>query len=71
MTAPATSRSISSTSTVFPSPISTPDAVRAATREMLATVEGQDGVVANLGHGVIVGTPPDNVAAFVNEVQGR
>jgi len=50
---------------------STPDLVRAATREMLAGVEGQDGVVANLGHGVIVGTPPDNVAAFVNEVQGR
>ncbi len=47
----------------------TPQAVRAATREMLATVEGRDGVVVNLGHGVIVGTPPENVAAFVDEVQ--
>ena len=50
---------------------STPERVRGATRDMLAGVEGQDGVVANLGHGVIVGTPPDNVAAYVNEVQGR
>ena len=50
---------------------STPEIVRAATRAMLDSVEGQDGVVANLGHGVIVGTPPENVAAFVNEVQGR
>jgi uroporphyrinogen decarboxylase len=48
---------------------STPEQVRAAARAMLATVEGQDGVVANLGHGVIVGTPPENVAAFVDEVQ--
>ncbi len=50
---------------------STPEIVRAVTRAMLDSVEGQDGVVANLGHGVIVGTPPENVAAFVNEVQGR
>lgn len=46
----------------------TPESVRAATRAMLATVAGQAGVVANLGHGVIVGTPPENVAAFVDEV---
>ena len=46
----------------------TPDAVRAATRAMLDTVHGQHGVVANLGHGVIVRTPPENVAAFVEEV---
>lgn len=45
------------------------DEVRRATREMLATVEGRDGVVANLGHGVLVGTPPDNVKAFVDTVQ--
>ncbi len=49
--------------------LSTPDAVRAETRKMLASVEGSPGVVANLGHGVIVGTPPDNVAAFVDEVK--
>ncbi len=47
----------------------TVDGVRAATRAMLDTVKGQDGVVANLGHGVIVGTPPENVRAFVEEVQ--
>jgi uroporphyrinogen decarboxylase len=47
----------------------TPDAVRAETKRMLASVAGQPGVVANLGHGVIVGTPPDNVAAFVDEVK--
>jgi uroporphyrinogen decarboxylase len=49
--------------------LSTPDAVRAETRRMLASVAGAPGVVANLGHGVIVGTPPDNVAAFVEEVK--
>jgi len=48
----------------------TPDTVRAATRAMLASVAGQPGVVANLGHGVIVGTPPENVAAFVDAVKG-
>jgi len=47
----------------------TPEGVRAAARAMLATVEGRHGVVANLGHGVIVGTPPENVAAYVDEVQ--
>jgi uroporphyrinogen decarboxylase len=46
----------------------TPETVRAATRAMLTSVAGQPGVVANLGHGVIVGTPPENVAAFVDEV---
>ena len=47
----------------------TPETVRAATRRMLDSVRGQPGVVANLGHGVIVGTPPENVRAFVEEVQ--
>lgn len=46
-----------------------PEGVRSAARAMLATVAGQDGVVANLGHGVIVGTPPENVAAYVDEVK--
>jgi uroporphyrinogen decarboxylase len=49
----------------------TPESVRAATRRMLASAEGEPGVVANLGHGVIVGTPVDNVRAFVEEVQGK
>lgn len=47
----------------------TPESVRAATRAMLVSVRDQPGVVANLGHGVIVGTPPENVAAFVDEVR--
>ena len=47
----------------------TPESVRAATRRMLDSVKGQPGVVANLGHGVIVGTPPENVRAFVDEVK--
>ena len=47
----------------------TAESVRAATRRMLASVEGQPGVVANLGHGVIVGTPVQHVRAFVDEVQ--
>jgi len=45
------------------------DVVRAEARRMLDSVEGDDGVVANLGHGVLVGTPPENVAAFVEEVR--
>jgi len=49
--------------------LGTADSVRHATRMMLASVEGQHGVVANLGHGVLVGTPPENVAAFVDEVK--
>jgi uroporphyrinogen decarboxylase len=47
----------------------TPESVRAETRRMLASAAGMPGVVANLGHGVIVGTPPENVAAFVEEVK--
>lgn len=44
-------------------------AVRGAVRDMLAPLAGQGGVVANLGHGVLVGTPPANVAAFVDEAK--
>lgn len=47
----------------------TAESVRAAARRMLASAQGQPGVVANLGHGVIVGTPVQNVRAFVDEVQ--
>jgi uroporphyrinogen decarboxylase len=49
--------------------LGTPDSVRDATRRMLASVAGEPGVVANLGHGVLVGTPPENVQAFVEEVK--
>lgn len=49
--------------------LGTPESVRRAVRTMLASVEGQPGVVANLGHGVLVGTPPENVAAMVDEVK--
>jgi uroporphyrinogen decarboxylase len=47
----------------------TAESVRAEARRMLDSVKGQPGVVANLGHGVIVGTPVQNVRAFVDEVQ--
>lgn len=46
----------------------TPDTVRDTVRRMLSPLAGQSGIVANLGHGVIVGTPPENVAAFVDAV---
>ena len=49
----------------------TPESVRTATRRMLASVAGQGGVVANLGHGVIVGTPVENVAAFVEAARAE
>jgi uroporphyrinogen decarboxylase len=45
--------------------------VRAATRAMLSPLAGQPGVVANLGHGVLVGTPPANVQAFVEEAKAH
>jgi uroporphyrinogen decarboxylase len=45
------------------------ETVRGATRAMLNEVSGRDGIVVNLGHGILPGTPPDNVAAFVDEVQ--
>lgn len=47
----------------------TPDLVRSHARRLLDGVAGRDGVVVNLGHGVIVETPPENVAAFVETVQ--
>ena len=47
----------------------TPHSIREAAKRMLASAAGQPGVVANLGHGVVVGTPVQNVRAFVDEVQ--
>ena len=49
--------------------LGTEDSVRRAVRAMLDSAEGRPGVAANLGHGVLVGTPPENVAAFVDEVK--
>jgi len=49
--------------------LGTEDSVRRAARAMLASAQGLPGVVANLGHGVLVGTPPENVAAFVDEAK--
>ena len=45
------------------------EGVRSATRALLDDVANRGGIVINLGHGILPGTPPDNVAAFVNEVQ--
>ena len=47
----------------------TEENLRAAVRAMLDPLAGVPGVVANLGHGVLVGTPPANVAAFVEEAK--
>lgn len=51
----------------------TPQRVRDLTRQMLdevATTRHGRGYIANLGHGVLPFTPPENVAAFVETVQG-
>jgi uroporphyrinogen decarboxylase len=47
----------------------TPESIRAETRRMLDSAAGLPGVVANLGHGVIVRTPAESVQAFVDEVK--
>jgi uroporphyrinogen decarboxylase len=47
------------------------DAVRAATRKLLAEMQADDGgrrCIMNLGHGILPGTPESAVAALVDEV---
>lgn len=49
----------------------TPEVVREHAERLLDGIDGRDGIVVNLGHGVIVETPPENVATFVRTIQGR
>jgi uroporphyrinogen decarboxylase len=44
------------------------ESIATATKSMLREFAGRPGYVANLGHGVLQRTPPENVAAFVNTV---
>ncbi len=46
-----------------------PEQVKAATREMLATWPRNSGYIANLGHGILPTTPPKNVKAFVETIK--
>jgi len=48
---------------------SAPGLVRAAAREVLDAFGAAPGHVFNLGHGIVPGTPPDSVAALVDEVR--
>jgi uroporphyrinogen decarboxylase len=46
-----------------------PSVVAERTRAMLGEMEGRNGYIVNLGHGVIPQTPIESVAAFVETVQ--
>ena len=48
---------------------SPPELARAAAREVLDAFGAAPGHVFNLGHGIAVGTPPESVAALVDEVR--
>ncbi len=45
--------------------------VRARAREVLAQAAGRPGHIFNLGHGILPGTPVENVMALVDEVHAR
>ena len=49
--------------------LTTPEKIRAATKTMLDEAAPCGRYVANLGHGVLQQTPPENVAAFVETVK--
>jgi uroporphyrinogen decarboxylase len=48
--------------------LTTPEATASAARAIVAAAGGQPGHVFNLGHGILQGTPPENVAALVEAV---
>ncbi len=47
---------------------STPSIIRKKVKELLGKVKGRKGHIFNLGHGVLPGTPPDNVLALIDAV---
>lgn len=49
--------------------LTTPEKIRAAVKTMLDEAAPCGRYIVNLGHGVIKDTPPENVAAFVDEVR--
>ena len=49
--------------------LTTPDRIQAAVHEMLARVPTGHAHVANLGHGIIKDTAPENAQAFVEAVK--
>lgn len=46
-----------------------PDTIRTETRRLLDTVGGRHGHIFNLGHGIDRTTPPEHVAALVDEIR--
>ncbi len=51
--------------------MSNPGSVKAATAEILSEAGGRPGHIFNLGHGILPGTPLENVAAMVDTVVGE
>lgn len=49
--------------------LTSPEKIREETRKMLEQVPAGRGHLANLGHGIIKETPPENAGAFVEAVQ--
>jgi uroporphyrinogen decarboxylase len=49
--------------------LTTPETVRRETEAMLAQVPPGRAHLANLGHGILKETPPENAAAFVDAVR--
>jgi uroporphyrinogen decarboxylase len=49
--------------------LTTPEIIRARTREMLAKVPADRGYVANLGHGILPNVPVENARTFIETVK--